>query len=279
MFRPRWAEEGAITVSPRNDRRIDDSYAEPSLPRRAAPTGAGPRHVPRLRSLSRYLTIPAALFATILASAPCAGAVTVQQVEQGIRAYMNRKFKCTDLKVQAVPYDDQSLLQQGRLRTIVVTVKKADKEGIIMNDLYLKATDVTVSLDALFKLGKLRTRSRKSTVIRAMIKEGELNKAFARAKIPIQQFTLKFENGRVIATGVYKFIFGNRLKMIARLVPKRDGVHFVAEQAWINGLPLPVGQVRALLAKMNPLINFADIPFSPMVTKIVIQKDTLTISG
>ena len=206
-------------------------------------------------------------------------AVTVQQVEQGIRTYMNRKFKCTDLKVQVIPHADPALLQQGRLQTVVITVKKADKNGVIMNDLYLKAIDVTVSLDALFRLGKLRTQSRKSTDIKATIKEGELNEAFARAEIPIEQGNITFENGKVVATGVYKFIFGNKLKIIARLVPKSDGVHFEAEQAWVNGLPLPVGQVRALLAKMNPIIDFADIPFSPVVERIVIEKDTLTISG
>jgi len=225
------------------------------------------------------LAAVAVLLTAILPAVPSAAAVTVRQVEKGIRDYMNRKFKCTDLKVQVVPHADPALLQQGRLQTVIISVKRADKEGIIMNGLYLKATDVTVSLDALFRLGKLRTASRKSTDIRATIKEGELNKAFARAKIPIKQFKVKFDNGMVVATGVYEFVFGNKLRMVARLVPKKDGVHFAARHASVNGQPLPIGQVNALLAKMNPLINFADIPFSPEVTKIVIQKDTLTISG
>ncbi|MFQ5808265.1 MAG: LmeA family phospholipid-binding protein [Armatimonadota bacterium] len=224
----------------------------------------------------RWLVAVAVLAA---AAAPSAAAVTVQQVEKGIRDYMNRKFKCTALKVQVLPCADPSLLQEGRLQTVVITVKRADRVGIIMNDLYLKATDVTISLDALFRLGKLRTLSRKSTDIRATIKEKELNKAFARAKLPIQQFTVKFENGMLVATGVYQFVFGNKLKMIGRLVPKRDGIHFVARQASVNDLPLPLGEVNALLAKMNPIIGFADIPFSPDVTKILIQRDTLTMSG
>jgi hypothetical protein len=212
-------------------------------------------------------------------AAPGAGAVTAQQVEKGIRDYMNRKFRCTHLKVEVVPHADASLLQEGRVQTVVIAVKRAERVGIIMNDLYLKATDVTISLDALFRLGKLRTMSRKSTEIRATIKEKELNKAFARAKLPIQKFTVKFENGMLVATGVYEFVSGNKLKMVGRLVPKRNGIHFVARRASVNGLPLPLGQVNSVLAKMNPIINFAHIPFSPDVTRIVIKKDTLTMSG
>ncbi len=85
----------------------------------------------------------------------------------------------------------------------------------------------------------------------------------------------------VVATGVYKFIFGNKLKLQARIVAKEDGVHFVAERAWVNGLPLPAGQVRALLAKMNPIIDFANIPFGPDVKTIVIhgKTKTLTLTG
>ena len=233
----------------------------------------------RRRSRARWLAACAALCALVVPALPGAAAVTVQQIEKGIRDYMNRKFKCTDLKVEVVPHSDASVLEQGRLQTVVITVKRADRQGIVMNDLYLKATDVTVSLDALFGLGKLRTRSREAASIRATIKEGELNNAFARAKIPIEQFRVKFENGMLVATGVYHFAFGNKLKMIGRLVPQADGIHFVARQAWVNDLPLPLGEVNAVLAKMNPIIDFADIPFSPNVTKIVIQKDTLTISG
>ncbi|MFQ5808266.1 MAG: DUF2993 domain-containing protein [Armatimonadota bacterium] len=213
-------------------------------------------------------------------------AVTVEQVKQGIENYMNRKFKCTDLKVQVVPYANPALLQRGRVQTVVITVKRADKKGIIMNDLYLKATDVTISLDALFEMGKLRTPSRKTATIRATIKESELNEAFGRMKMPIDQFTLKFEKGQVVATGVYKFIFGNKLKMIADLVPKskcadptQNGIHFVPQRAWVNGLPLPIGQVRALLSKINPIIDFGSIPFAPEVKKPLIRKDTLTITS
>ncbi len=218
-----------------------------------------------------------------MAAGPVTAAeVTVQELEQGIRDYMNRKFKCTKLKVQVTPYPDASLLQQGRVRQILITVTKAEMDGVIMNDLSLKAVDVVVSLEALFKLGKLRTPWRKSTAIRATIKERELNEAFTHANIPIEKFTLSFENnGIVVATGVYKFIFGNKLKLHARIVPKKDGIHFVAQRAWVNGLPLPAGQVRALLAKMNPIIDFAHIPFSPDVKKILIDggKNTLTITG
>jgi len=238
-------------------------------------------------AVSRWVRAAAMLVAVIVTSVPGAAATTVEQVEQGIRDYMNRKFKCTDLKIQVVPYADQSLLQQGRLQSVVITEKRADKNGIIMNDLSLKATDVTISLDALFRLGKLRTPVRKSTNIQATIKEGELNEAFGRMKkMPIQQFALKFENGQIVCTGVFKFIFGNKLKMIADVVPikskakpEKDGIHFVVRRAWVNGLPLPAGQVNALLAGLNPIINFSDMPFSPDVKKITIRKDTLTISG
>jgi hypothetical protein len=229
--------------------------------------------------------VAAALFAVTMSAGPGAAAVTVEQVRQGIENYMKRKFKCTDLKVQVVPHADPSLLQRGRVKTVVITVKRADKKGIVMNDLYLKATDVTISLDALFRLRKLRTPSRKSASMRATIKESELNQAFGRMEMPIEQFTLKFEKGQVVATGVYKFIFGNRLKMIADLVPKskcadpeQNGIHFVPQRAWVNGLPLPIGQVRALLSKINPLIDFGSIPFAPEVKKPVIKKDTLTIT-
>jgi hypothetical protein len=237
---------------------------------------------------ARWLATAAALLAATAPVVPGAAAVTVQQVEEGIRTYMNRKFKnCIDLKIEVVPYEDASRLQKGQVQSIVITVKRADKSGIIMNDLYLKGTDVEISLHALFELRKLRTKSRKPASIRAMIKEGELNEAFGKMKdFPIQEFTLKFENGTIVCTGVYRFIFGNRLKMIAELVPvksktdpEKDGIHLVARHAWVNGLPLPVGQVNALLANMNPIIDFADIPFSPEVKKVVVGKDTLTISS
>ena len=222
--------------------------------------------------------IASSLAVALLATAPVL-AVTLTQVKNGIIRCMNKDFKCTNLQVTLVPFNDQALTDQGRFEAIKITMDKAEFEGVLMHDLFLKAYDVTVHLPTLFDRTKLFTTQCKRTDISATLNESELNEAFKTKDMPIQNFKVKFNNGKLEVTGNYRLVWGNNLKMIARLDPKDDGVHLVAEKLWVNGLAIPVGQIKKVLDRMNPLIDIGQLPFKPRVDKIEINADTVSVSG
>ncbi len=232
----------------------------------------------RITALRLFMLLGPVLL-SVLVAAPPARAVTTDEVRNGIIRAMNKDFKCTGLQVVVVPFDNQALTDEGRFEAIKITVDKAEFEGVMMHDLFLKAYDAKIHLPTLFQKTKLFTTQVKRTDIRATLTESELNEALKTKDMPVQNFKVKFNNGKLEATGTYRLVWGNNLKMIGRLDPKADGVHFVAEKLWVNGLAIPVGQIRKVLDRMNPLIDIADLPFKPTIDKIVVGKDTVSVSG
>jgi len=214
----------------------------------------------------------------VLAFAGAAQAVTVKQIEDGLVRYMNDGFKCTGLKVVVQTFDDPQAVQEGHLKLVHITVTRADFEGITMHELSLKAYDVKLVVSALLEQNKLLTNRAKNMTMHARFTEAEMNEALKTKKMPIQSFQVHFQDGKLVATGTHRFLVGNQLKMIAHLEPKDDGVHLVAEKVWVNGLPLPVGQLKKIIDKMNPLINLERLPFHPKAKTITIHEQDLEVS-
>lgn len=214
-----------------------------------------------------------------LAWGSAAQAVTVKQVHDGLVRYISKSFqKPKGLKVKVETFDDPKALQEGRLKIIHVTLSSAEFEGVAMHDLSLKAYDIKVLVPALLEETKLITNHAKNTVMHARLTEQEVNEALKTKKMPIEDFKVDFQKGKLLATGVYRVGISNRLKMIAHLEPKKDGVYLVAERIWINGLPLPLGQLKKVIDKMNPLINLERLPFHPRAKSIKIGEKEIEVN-
>ncbi|MFQ6130557.1 MAG: DUF2993 domain-containing protein [Armatimonadota bacterium] len=228
--------------------------------------------------MRRALAISVVL-AAALVWGQAAHAVTVKQVHDALVRYLGRTFqKPQDIRVKLETFDDPKALQRGRLKIIHMTVRQMAFEGIAMHDLSLKAYDITVDLPTLLNESKLETNQAKNTLMHARLTEKEMNEALKTKKMPFENFRVDFQNGKLVATGTHRFVVGNNLKMIAHLDPKDDGVHLVPEKVWVNGLPFPVGQIKKLVDKMNPLIKLSHLPFHPRVKQIKVHDTELEVS-
>ena len=56
-------------------------------------------------------------------------------------------------------------------------------------------------------------------------------------------------------------------------------INFVPTAVSVNGIPLPAGPLRSMLSKLNPLIDFANIPLQPRVDEIKVEKDYILIKS
>jgi hypothetical protein len=242
-------------------------------------------HLLRSRPITTALVLGALLASSVSrafaagTSPPATGPVRPERVVAALEKYIKTKFEePRNLKIKLALFDDPQRLQRGHFREVAITTDSALFDGIAMEDLLLSAKDVMIDLPALFSRNHLETTQREHGIIRATVTEAHLNKAFQSVKMPIHDFQMSFVENGVVATGTYKFIVGNRLQMHATLEPKPDGIWFLCQRASVNGLALPSGQVRALLNKMNPIIDFTKLPFSPKVRKIAIDGEKKVLS-
>ncbi len=206
--------------------------------------------------------------------------VTVEGVRNRISQKIRLKFKVENLVIKVVPFESDSWTQQGRFQSIVVAADKIHRKGIAIRNIHIKAFDVVLDIKELYGDGDIKTKSRQKTVFSGRAYKDDLNKMLALKKSPIENLRVDFENNKLVFTGKFRFAFGHNLRMVGELrVEDHRKINFVPTAVSVNGIPLPAGPLRSMLSKLNPLIDFANIPLQPKVDEIKVEKDYILIKS
>ncbi len=229
----------------------------------------------RLKSVPVLLVILTAIVATVVY-----GAVSAEGVRNRISSKIRGRYKVNNLVIKVVPFESDYWTQRGRFKSIVVSADRIERKGIAICNAYTKAFDVTLDIGELYNGGDIETKSRKKTIFSGRIYKDDLNKILKFKETPIEGLAVGFEDNKLVCTGTYRFGFGHNLRMEGKFkVENHSKVHFVPTAASVNGIPLPAGPLRALLNKLNPLIDFQTIPLKPRIDHIEIKDNYILVKG
>ena len=212
--------------------------------------------------------------------------VTSDDIAKQIEAKLHQNFTAENLYVQIMPFDDPCYLQAGRLQWIMFSAAALTQDPVTIRNIFVKCLDVTLDLDKLFDpaidVVKL-TPGR--AVAGASVTEADLNVMVG----PTSQFVkqsgmedLKMEltPGQIRITGKYKPLFGSEVELTGTLeVVDQRLINFVPTGAKLNGLALPTGILKAVLKRLNPLIDFKTVPLQPTVKEVTILDHEIRVIG
>ena len=220
--------------------------------------------------------------ATVVAGGTVAVAVhvTTEGVRNRISQKIHGKYHVENLQIKVVPFASDYWTQQGRFQAIVVSADRVTRKGIDIRKVYIKAFDVTLDIAELYKEGDVETTSRRNTTLSVRVYKGDLNKLLAKKKSTIQNLHVEFQDHKLVVTGKYQLLFGYNLRMVGKLqVKNRRQVDFVPTAASVNNIPLPTGPLRQVLSKLNPLVDFHELPLRPSIDKVEIKDDYILVNG
>lgn len=212
--------------------------------------------------------------------------VTAEAIAQQIEGRMLGDFSAENLRVQAVPFDDQSYTQQGRVQWIMFTADSLNQKPITIRDVFVKALDITLDLEKLFTPAKdVVTVSLKRSLVGARITQEDLNvmvgpgSAFADQS-GMENLQMELTPGQVKISGNYRPLFGSTIELTGTLeVEGRRRINFIPLGAKLNSMPLPKAILKAVLKRLNPLIDFESVPLGPTVEEVTILDGEVRVVG
>ncbi len=208
----------------------------------------------------------------ILAVVPAVvGAATAAQIEDRLRQKIVSRFGCQGLEVHVFPYSAQATCA-GHFRAITIRADAASRWGLTLRPVYVKATDVTLDLAKLFAPAcEVETKCVGSSEVHIELSEGELNKALGLKQGKVRDVHATLQSGQVTFTGTFQFLTGNRFRLVGKLqCTDGERINFVPTDAKINGVPVSVGALQPLLAKLNPLLDMGEMALAPRVKSITV---------
>ncbi len=223
------------------------------------------------------LMVPAIVVGSVTLAAQT---VTSEGVRNRISQKIRSKYQVKNLQIQVLPFTSDYWTQRGRFKAIVISADILTRKSTSIRNIYVKAFDVTLDIPKLYEEGDIETTSRRSTALSARLYKSDLNKLLAKKESGVTNLHIEFENNRLVLTATYQLIFGHNLRMVGRLELKdHRRVDFVPTAASANGIPLPAGPLRQVLSKLNPLIDFHELPLQPRVEKIEIRDEYILVTG
>lgn len=212
--------------------------------------------------------------------------VTVQAVAQQIETKVRQRFEAENLRVEVMPFDDDYYTQQGRFQWIVVSADKAMRDGVAIRDLFIKTFDVTLELEPLFAENiVINTLSSGRNIITARLYEADMNTMLSlegdwQCNSGLQDMQVDCQDGTLKFTGKYKWIVVSDIELIGTLkVMDHSQVDFEAQSAKMNGIPLPAGPLKSILRKLNPVIDFQNVPLEPPIESVTITTEYILVRG
>lgn len=207
-------------------------------------------------------------------------AVTPQQVATRLRNRIASAWQPVNLRISVVPYPGNTDLDKGAFRHIGFSADSIVIDGVKITEVRGGAYDPVLDLDKLTRLNKIVLLRRSSTYIYGRVTERELNKALTYKKNTIENLRVKVGQGTVSFTGTFKFGLSTNLFLEGRLeVPDGYKINFVPTKASVGGIPLPAAPLRTVLKRINPLLDFHKVMFSPKIKRLEVKPGCITLIG
>lgn len=194
------------------------------------------------------------------------------QVSQALERYLKGRITSpggkSQIKITPAPKS-----QQGYFQEIFITASPAQIQKKRFSQLRLRAKNLRIDPNALLNKNELKTLS-STTTLYAEVTADELTKALASGKDSSKMnLRVKFIGQQIQVSGNYNWgIFSGPFIATGKL-RLSSGHKIVADvqSLKINGMEAPVFIKNKFSERINPLVDYTDLPFQPPFRKLVIR--------
>lgn len=202
--------------------------------------------------------------AGVLASSAFA-APSAQSVNDALKKALKDRISSPggNMVIKVTP---NSRTAQGYFSEVYIAARPAKIKRRKFSEFVMRARNVRIDVAKLMKSGNIKTLS-SQTMLRAVVTEAELTQALAKGQESGDKgLRVKFSgNGNVRVTGKWKWSwFSGPMDAIGklRLGPNYTVVADISSLK-LNGKQVPPGMKNKFQQKINPLLDYEDLPFRP----------------
>jgi len=242
-----------------------------------------------IKDTNRRVIVAASMVATatllmlseVRVSAKTTAELVVEKVENKIRSRFTNPENPKQAEIKIIPYENEALTAQGRLKTVVIRSTPAMIKKVPAEQISMRADDVRIDVKRLLKEDDLVTISTARTEVEAIISESNLDALFARGRhTKDMKLKTKFEDGKVRISGYWKlFMFKGPIETVGRLVITPDNnLNYELDSLKLNDREAPASVKKQFMQRLNPVVEFNDLPFKPRIRSIKFKGDKVYVS-
>jgi hypothetical protein len=207
---------------------------------------------------------PTNVTAAPVASGSAAQKAKAQEVTARLTKMLRKRIKSpgSNLQLRVVPTVHAD---QGYFSEVFISATPAQIKDIRFSSLTLRARNVRISPTALLEDHSIRTLS-SVTTMRAVVTEAEVTSALAKGEDSAdKKLTVKFVGDKIRVSGMWKWSwFSGPMEAIGQL--KLGTAHTIVadiQSLKLNGKEVPQGLKNKFMEKINPLLDYTELPFRP----------------
>lgn len=189
------------------------------------------------------------------------GQKVVKRVEQLLRGIIKNQDG-TPLSIRLTPTSKAS---QGYFSEIRISGGATKLKSLFATEFQLHAQNVQIDVPALWSEGKVRTK-KAQTQMRVVITEQDLTKMLGNSKSTKDMgLTVKYVGDKMSITGTLNYPFVNGpISGLGKLRQTSDhNVYLDILSLQLRGVEAPGFIKNQLSSRINPVIKYATVPFSP----------------
>lgn len=194
------------------------------------------------------------------------------RVTQALENYLRNRITSPGGKLE-IKITPSAKADQGYFTEVLIVARPAKIKKRQFSLLRLRATNLHIDPNALLKKNDLETISSKTTLY-AEVTAQELTKALASGKeSSVMNLKVNFKGDLIQVSGNYNWgVFSGPFIATGKL-RLASGHQIVADiqSLKINGFEAPALIKNKFSERINPLIDYTDLPFKPPFRKLVIQ--------
>jgi len=230
------------------------------------------------------LTAASAVTAATLfqsAAAPMAWDAGDQRVTQALKRSLQKRVSSPGGKLNLAVHPT-SRAGEGYFSEIVIAGRPAKVKKLTISELNLRARNVRIDVPYLLQSGEVRTLQ-STTTLRAVVTENDLTALLAKGKrTKALGLRVKYISGnRLLVTGNLNWtLINGPIVGIARLrlIPGSK-VNLDVLSLKLRGAEVPQLVKNQFSSRLNPIIDYEDMPFRPRFKGLRIQGTKATLSA
>jgi hypothetical protein len=96
----------------------------------------------------------------------------------------------------------------------------------------------------------------------------------------MKDLKVDLQEGQVELSGIYEGFFNSHVQMTGELhVREQRYIDLEPISARVNRASFPPGPLKQLLRKLNPIMDFYEVPLQPQINSVTVANDEIRISS
>lgn len=222
--------------------------------------------------------------ASFLLNTPAQSAPAVDAADQRINAALTRvlRARVTSPSGMKITIKPTARASEGYFAQVAMAGKNVKIKKLQLSELTLDARNVHIDVPYLQRENSVRTLSA-ATTFRAVVSENDLTSLLAQGK-STKEMKLRVKylpDGRMRVTGQLNYTLVNGpVQGIGRLVLKPGSkVNLDIQSLQLRGREVPQFVKDQLSGRINPVIDYADVPFQPRFRSLKIAGTRAILSS